>query len=374
LDFFRYGLCKEQRTSSGFKLFKGGTMKRTSVLLGMGMGLSLFACVETSHISQRSEKLEQSVTQAPGENAEPMTQSPDVKPEPKTPSAPAEKTPELPTVTLVKPFPGDTYGCKDPYQKPWACENLTLNGVAQGSFLTIQRPEAKYLLAAPHGWFDAGTDAITYSIFPAAIPAGYPVWSQMIAHSFRGNAPSGLQHNVNRPSTLTNDVCTSPANLATSKMVYDAYKAHMDRLASKPALYFEIHGQSEVGLEASLEVATERITAAEAEKVRKIFTEEMAKAGITGITIVIEPVDTVFFNAGQTKQCGSINHVAPGPAIHTEIPRVMREGDEAQLKSAKFYRAALNRLALEVFPPTRAPIVPAAGAMLLDLSAIPSRD
>jgi hypothetical protein len=74
------------------------------------------------------------------------------------------------------------------------------------------------------------------------------------------------------------------------------------------------------------------------------------------------------------KQCGSINHVAPGPAIHTEIPHIMREGDEAQLKSAKFYRAALNRLPLEVFPPTRAPIVPADGDMLLDLSAIPSRD
>jgi hypothetical protein len=348
-------------------------MKHMNLLLGMGIVLSLVNCAQEAAISQRSEKLEQPVTQSPSAEAQPKD-SPDVKPDPKTPTPPVDKVPELPAVTLVKPFPGDTYGCKDPYQKPWACENLTLNGVAQGSFLTIQRPEAKYLLAAPHGWFDAGTDAITYSIFPATIPAGYPIWSQMIAHSFRGNAPSGLQHNVNRPSTLTNDVCTNPANLATSKMVYDAYKAHMDRLALKPALYFEIHGQSEVGLEASLEVATERITAAEAEKVRKIFSEELAKAGITGINIVIEPVDTVFFNAGQTKQCGSINHVTPGPAIHTEIPRVMREGDEAQLKSAKFYRAALNRLALEVFPPTRTPVAAPAGAMLLDLGAIPSRD
>jgi hypothetical protein len=157
-------------------------------------------------------------------------------------------------------------------------------------------------------------------------------------------------------------------------MVYDAYKAHVDRLAPKPALYFEIHGQSEAGLEASLEVATERITSAEAEKVRKILNEELSRAGITGITVVIEPVDTVFFNAGQTKECGSINHVNPGPAIHTEIPRVMRDGDEAQLKSARFYRAALNRLATEVFPTTRAPIPAASGAMLLDMNAIPSRD
>ncbi len=350
-------------------------MKHTKVLLGAGLVGILASCSKPSNISQRSEKQEQAVTQTPDGNALPATPTatPADNKDKLEPAAPS-KAPELPAVTLVKPFPGDTYGCKDPYQKPWVCENFSLNGVAQGSFLTIQRPEAKYLLAAPHGWFDAGTDAITHSIFPANIPAGYPVWSQMIAHSFRGNAPAGLQHNVNRPSTLTNDVCTNPAALATSKMVYDAYKAHMDRLAPKPALYFEIHGQSEAGLENSLEVATERVSAAEAEKVRKIFNEEMAKAGITGITVVIEPVDTVFFNAGQTKQCGSINHVTPGPAIHTEIPRLMREGDEAQLKSAKFYRAALNRLATEVFPVSRAPVPTPAAAMLLDIGAIPSHD
>jgi hypothetical protein len=351
-------------------------MKHTKVLLCMGLMVLLTNCARPSEISQRSEKQEQAATQTSEGNAAPAPAAAD-EPEKKNdtaPSMPAASIPELPPVSLVKPFPGDTYGCKEPYQKPWACENLMVNGVAQGSYLTIQRPNARYLLAAPHGWFDAGTDAIAHSIFPATVPTGYPIWSQMIAHSFRGNAPSGLEHNVNRPSTLNNDVCTNPANLATSKMVYDAYKAHMDRLAPKPALYFEIHGQSEAGLEASLEVATERISSAEAEKVRKILNEELARAGIAGITVVIEPVDTVFFNAGQTKECGSINHVNPGPAIHTEIPRIMREGDEAQLKSAKFYRAALNRLATEVFPLTRAPIPAAAGAMLLDMSAIPSRD
>jgi len=351
-------------------------MKHTKMLFGMGLIALTWSCAEKSSMSQRTVKQVQAATEVPDGNAtaaQPESTeggSKEATPAPK----PATPVPELPAVTLVTPFPGDTYGCKEPYQKPWVCENVTLNGMAQGSFLTIQRPEAKYLLAAPHGWFDAGTDTITHSIFPSSIPAGYPVWSQMIAHSFRGNAPSGLQHNVNRPSTLTNDVCTNPAALATSKMVYDTYKAHMDRLASKPALYFEIHGQSEPGLEASLEVATERITAAEAEKVRKIINEELAKAGITGITVVIEPVDTVFFNAGQTKQCGSINHVTPGPAIHTEVPRIMREGAEAQLKAAKFYRAALNRLAIEVFPVTRAPVATPTGAMLLDLGAIPSHD
>lgn len=350
-------------------------MRNTRLLCCLSLIILGSSCAEKATISQRTETQEQAAAEKPEESATPVQPvSMDTSKENPPPPMPPAKIPELPAVTLVKPFPGDTYGCKDPYQKPWACENVTLNGVAQGSFLTIQRPEAKYLLAAPHGWFDAGTDVITHSIFPASIPAGYPVWSQMIAHSFRGNAASGLQHNVNRPSTLNNDVCTNPAALATSKMVYDLYRGHMDRLASKPALYFEIHGQSEPGLEASLEVATERITAAEAEKVRKIMNEELAKAGIAGIQVVIEPVDTIFFNAGQTKQCGSINHVNPGPAIHTEIPRILREGDEAQLKTAKFYRATLNRLAVEVFPPNRTPVTAPAGAMLIDFDPIPSLD
>jgi|GEM_PF-6340614 len=340
----------------------------------------LLSIVLVTHCSQnpgpkspvvRGSTMEQPVVQDANPGSAEALPVPEKKPDPKAdPVTPVKAS--LPAVTLSKPFPGDTYGCKNPYQAPWVCENVTINGVEQGSFLTLLRPGARYLLAAPHGWFDAGTDAITHSVFPLSIPAGYPVWSQLIAHSFRGNAPSGLQHNVNRPSTLTNDVCTDPAALAIPKLVYQQYRGHMDRLALKPALYFEIHGQNEPGLEANIEVATERVSAAEAEKVRKIMNEELVKAAIAGISIVIEPVDTIFFNAGQTKQCGSINHVTPGPAIHTENPRILREGDAAQLKTASFYRSVLNRLASEVFTPDRKPLPTPAAAMLLDLDAIRS--
>ncbi len=339
------------------------------------LGLTLVSCAAPMDVNRRvlTEKTKGEQAGAEAQKAPtPTDNNPDgqVLP-PNTSSMPTGKPKlELPAVALAKPFPGDTYGCKEPYEKPWTCENFMINNVGQGSFLSLQRPGAKFLLAAPHGWFDVGTDAITYSIFPKDIPESYPVWSQLIAHSFRGNSPAQTQHNVNRPSTLTNDVCTNPANLATSAMVYQAYSAHMDKLAPKPQLYFEIHGQSEPGLEASLEVATERVTAAEATQIRKIFQEEMQKAGISGVNIVIEPLDTIFFNAGQTKQCGAIDHIKPAPAIHTEIPRIMREGDEAQLKSARFYRAALNRLALEVFGSGRAPVTTQAQLNVVNFSAI----
>jgi len=267
-------------------------------------------------------------------------------------SSPVDSNQPLTPVTLFRAF-DDTYGCKGPYPEPWTCENVSINGQEQGSFLTIARPDARYLLAAPHGWFDAGTDTIAASIFPSTMAGQSSVWSTMIAHSFRGNAPSGLSHNVNRPSLLNNDSCQDLPALNTSKMVYDRYKGHMDRLISQAALYFEIHGQSEPGLESIIEVATARVTAAEAEAIKRIMTEELAKAAIEGIEIRIEPVEEVFFNAGLTKQCGAINHIGSAPSVHTENPRQMREGEEAQLKTAIFYRGVLLRLASEIFPTSR---------------------
>ncbi len=340
--------------------------------IGLALSLGLLACRGPVEVNRRAkiEKVGGSENAAVGS---PLP-SPPVPPPAATEKAPensAKKVAELPPVALAKPFPGDTYGCKEPYEQPWKCENFLLNNVGQGSFLSIQRPGARYLLSAPHGWYDAGTDAITYSIFPKDIPETYPVWSQLIAHSFRGNSPAQTQHNVNRPSTLTNDVCTNPANLATSAMVFAAYANHLQRLSPQPALYFEIHGQSEPGLEASLEVATERVTAAEATTIRKIFQEELQKAGITGVNVGIEPLDTIFFNAGQTKQCGAIDRVKPAPAVHAEIPRLMREGDEAQLKSARFFRAALTRLAQEVFPVGRAPVPSTSAFQRVSFESLP---
>ncbi|MCX6127883.1 MAG: hypothetical protein NTX25_02320 [Proteobacteria bacterium] len=254
-----------------------------------------------------------------------------------------------PAVVLNQPFPGSSFGCKYPYPSPWRCENFNLEGVDQGSFLSINRSGAEFLLAAPHGRFDQGTDAIAYSIFPPIIPPGQPVWSQLIAHSFRSNSPSGLQHNVNRPSTLHQDVCDDPPELYVSKLVYQGFTQRLDELVPRPLLYFEIHGQNEAGLENTIEVATDRISAREAISVRDILYEELQRAGIPTIQVTIQPIDSVYFGAGKAKQCGSLHHVYPAPAIHTELPKILRDGDEAQRKTAVFYRAILLRLANEIF-------------------------
>ena len=252
--------------------------------------------------------------------------------------------------SLLKPFPGDAYGCKPPFEPGWTCENVSIRGEEQGSFLKIKRNSARYLVAAPHGWFDAGTDAILYNLFPTHGPEGQD-WSQLIAHSFRGHAPSGLKHNVNRPSSFTLDVCESLPELEISKLVYQEYQKNMDALAAKPLLYVEIHGQNEPGLEAHLEVATARVSATDAKRIRRIMDEEMLKLGLREVRVVIEPLDTIYFNAGLTKKCGSIGSIDPTPAIHVETPMVMRKSDEALLRSAQFYRNVLTRLATEMYPP-----------------------
>ncbi|MFW7380018.1 MAG: hypothetical protein ACOH5I_14485 [Oligoflexus sp.] len=313
-----------------------------------------FAMITACSPSLQPIETNKKASQVPTSRDQPEVenQKPVEEEESKDEQTPVETPKPLAPVTLFRAF-DDTYGCKGPYPAPWSCENVSLNNQEQGSFLTIARPAARYLLAAPHGWFDAGTDAITASIFPADMSGQSSIWSTMVAHSFRGNAPSNLSHNVNRPSLLDNDSCHDMPELATSKMVYERYQAHMSRLVPQAALYFEIHGQSETGLENTIEVATDRVSPAEAEAIRNIMLEELGKAEIAGIEVKIEPVEDIFFNAGLTKLCGSINHISPAPAVHTENPLVLRENEEAQLKSAKFYRAVLMRLAAEVFPPSR---------------------
>ncbi len=248
------------------------------------------------------------------------------------------------------PFPGEGFGCRNPYPQPWLCENFQVDGVDQGSYLWIQRPHAQFLLVAPHGRFDKGTDVIAYNIFPPQPGEGQPAWSQLIAHSFRRHSPSGLQHNVNRPSTLHQDVCTDPPELKVSQLVYQRLTEHLDAMVPKPKLYFEIHGQDDPELKATIEVATARLSAGEAAQVREIMMQELDRAGIPGIAVKIEGLDEVKFRAGKAKLCGSIHHVAPAPALHTEIPLSMRQGEEAQVKSVQFYQALLRRLATELFP------------------------
>ncbi len=248
------------------------------------------------------------------------------------------------------PFPGDSFGCRTPYPEPWLCENFQVNGVDQGSFLWVRRPDSRYLLVAPHGRFDKGTAAIAYSIFPPVMVEGGPVWSQLVAHSFRSQSPSGLQHNVNRPSTLNLDVCSHPPELKVSQLVYQRFTEILDQLVQKPGLYFEIHGQDDPELKTTIEVATVRLSADQALKVREIMNQELDKAGIKGISVTIEPLDKVKYSASKAKICGSIQHIAPTPVIHSEIPKSMRQGEDAQLQTAQFFRALLNRLALEVFP------------------------
>ena len=261
----------------------------------------------------------------------------------------SSESPAASPEVLRKPFPGDEYGCKPPFEAGWVCENVWIKGQEQGSFLTVKRNGARYLVAAPHGWFDAGTDIILYNMFPNQGSEGAS-WSQLIAHSFRGHAPSRLKHNVNRPNSFNLDVCKDLPELEISKLVYQEYQKNLDHLAQKIRLYVEIHGQNEPGLEANIEVATERVSADEAKRIRVIMNEEMVKVGITGVQVVIEPLDIIFFNAGQNKDCGAINYVDPAPVIHAENPDVMRDSDEALIRTILFYRRVLTRVAAEIYP------------------------
>jgi hypothetical protein len=132
--------------------------------------------------------------------------------------------------------------------------------------------------------------------------------------------------------------------------VWEAYRQYLDRLLKSPALYVEIHGQSQIGLENTIEVASYGIGFTAARQIQRIMQEELQHFGLAQIRIKIEPIDTIFFNAGQTKRCGSIAHIAPSPSLHFELPFSLRLSPKSQLRTAQLFRSILGRLSRDVFP------------------------
>lgn len=227
---------------------------------------------------------------------------------------------------------------------------------AQGSFLTKSRPDAPYLVAAPHGRFDIETESIVANLFEgkAGTSSEPAPFGSLVAYSFREHSPSGIAHNVNRPSTLTNDTCLDKPELAKSKLVFESYMAHLVTLlgGTQCKLYVEIHGQSVFWLASTIDTATSNITADQARQIKAIAEEELVNAGFSSndLKMAIEPIDYVYFNANPTKQCGSIARLAPCPALHAEIPAKMRRDTASVEKSVRFFDAALRRIAAEVIP------------------------
>lgn len=249
------------------------------------------------------------------------------------------------------PFEEDTCGCVRPVPRPWKCETFEIAGVPQGAFLFRFAKEARFVVAAPHGWFDSNTDKIVANLTEQATldPPLREKISRLIAHSFRGNCETGFAYNVNRPSLLNVDQCglsSSTPGIAAATEVYRRFATLLDDLGQGPQVdfYVEIHGHNESRVGDRIEIATARLSMKETEEIKRIFyakqnilgrlVRPQGPQGATGpqatvwIPVDIEPLDEVFFGAGRAKECGSIGHVSPAPVLHIELPKSLRTDDQ----------------------------------------------
>ncbi len=261
--------------------------------------------------------------------------------------------PTSPVPELYTPFVAGNWQCLGTSQQPgWVCEDFYLRGVGQGAFLSKIRPGAQYVIAAPHGRFDKGTELIVPNAFGrTGNSTDGGLWNTVVGYSFRARAPSGMQHNVNRPTVYGADDSCDIKN-PDSQAVYDQFRSLVGNTPLR--LYVEIHGQARQGLEDTIEVATDRVTAAQALRVKQILQEEAQTLGFpkNELRIAIQPLDTIVLTASLAKQCGSLGSVAPAPVLHMELPAKLRHTRESADISAQLIGRALRRVVADVFPPS----------------------
>lgn len=255
---------------------------------------------------------------------------------------------------LSVPFSERHCGCRAASSGDLSCEDFALNDVRLGSFLFSRPTNRLYIVAAPHGGYDTNTDLIVANVFGPGFgdEATNAQWGKVVAYGFRGICNTALRPNVNRPNLLGRDGCRQDPrdqDIAKATKVYARYVELLDSYGPRDSqkLYVEIHGQSTPGLESTIEIATERVSQTEAQRIREIFQQEASVLrlpnGVT-INIAIEPLERIRWNAIPTKDCGSVRHVAPTPAIHAETPAILRSDERSNL-SILYFTRVLSRIA-----------------------------
>jgi len=184
------------------------------------------------------------------------------------------------------------------------------------------------LVAAPHGTFDAYTDALAIAV-AARLGAGY-----VVARHF---TPHRIRINVNRPTEGAHASCANESRTERAAEVYDAYLDRVRRAAGSrpPGLYVEIHGNSNPRTTRHFEVATVGVSDAQAQGAKDAFSTLLSQVrervpAYPELELLIEPHDRLHFTASCAKKLGILGSDAVVRGIHIELPRAAREGDARQ--------------------------------------------
>ena len=201
-----------------------------------------------------------------------------------------------------------------------------------GNITTIDR-DSNYMLAAPHGGYDAMTEDIVEDV------CGTVPWDCIIATGYRNYG-----YNVNRPTGGT--TTEIPSNEA--KIIFDEYKRNVEEIMGNPlTLYMEIHGygtQFEKGNVSAtpcnkaqdadkpcIEVALAGIDDSTRNEIKAIFEEELDNANIDNYLLMEgDPTYDLTFTMGEAKRTGIMNttDTSISPVTHAigiEWPRTLRD-------------------------------------------------
>ncbi len=181
------------------------------------------------------------------------------------------------------------------------------------------------LITAPHGTFDINTAPIAIAV-AKALGTGYVV--------FRGSTAGGVRINVNRPTEGAGRACPNESTTERARSTYETY-ARLVRLTvggERAALYVEIHGNADPRTAQRIEVASKGISSADASAMKEAYpaalaAAQRAKPEFPTLTLLVEPLDRVFFTASCVKTVGILAGDLLPRALHFEFPRAARETD-----------------------------------------------
>ena len=184
-----------------------------------------------------------------------------------------------------------------------------------------------FVVAAPHGTSDVNTDEIVADL---ARRSGF---AMVVATGFalEPDTPerAGRRYQVNRPlEGVPGRPPSEEARTEAAQRVYDTYEARVREVAQGPLqLYVEIHGNNHGDAAGRIEIATVGVDRELALRVRALaeLIRDAHLRGYTGaprLAILVEPADTLRYNASGAKRDGMLR--LPARALHIELPRAAR--------------------------------------------------
>jgi hypothetical protein len=192
-----------------------------------------------------------------------------------------------------------------------------------------------YLLTAPHDGFDLHTGHIVRETCAGL----FPQWGCVVAEEYRHwHTPI----NVNRPTEGISVPASEEALTDRAQDIYFQYLRVVESLSQAPLWYIEIHGNARRESQFKVEVASYGVSKEMAQRIKQSWTSLLPIYGLSEFEILIEPLDSLYFEAESSKTLGSLSRFQP--ALHVELPRKLRF--EKQEEVIQFLRKALAELRL----------------------------